>query len=143
MILKYINIKDEFYKKAVAIRIDSFFKDMPNVNELINDADEKNSIHIVRFHKNTVLGTGRLTLNSDIAIISQMAIHQTYRNQGIGSEILKALIDKSKLLKAVSIELSARETAISFYRKHGFEPFGELYPSKKTGIIHQKMSLAL
>lgn len=37
------------------------------------------------------------------------------------------------------IELNARETAINFYKKMGFEIIGDKYSSQKTGIIHQKM----
>lgn len=139
MDLKFINTEDKRYTEAVTIRINSFFKGMQNTIDLIQDIHEANSIHIICIENEKVLGTGRLTIKTNKAIISQMAIRQKYRNKGIGSLILKALIEKSKALEATSIELSARKTAVDFYKKHNFEPTGNFYPSKKTGIIHQKM----
>jgi len=57
----------------------------------------------------------------------------------IGSEILDELLVKCQHIGLEIIELSARETAINFYKKKGFKVTGEKYPSHKTGIIHQKM----
>lgn len=143
MKLKFIDTNSTFYPQAVAIRIDSFFIGLPNAIELINDVYEKKAIHIIYLEEENILGTGRLHLKNDKAIISQMAIHKGYRKQGIGSSILQALIKKAEILQVSKIELSARETALEFYKKYGFETFGELYPSKKTGIIHQKMKKLL
>lgn len=139
MNLTFITTKDILYKAAVDIRIDSFFLGMPNAVTLINDKYEKKAIHIVCLKDNNVLGTGRLHLEEKTAIISQMAIHKNYQKQGIGSSIFLALIERAKTFNISEIELSARKTALEFYEKYGFKTFGELYPSKKTGILHQKM----
>ncbi len=141
--LQFITSESQFYQEAINIRIEAFFNKFDNALNLINDPLEKESIQIIYIEKGNILGTGRLNIASKKAIISQMAIRYTYKNKGIGSTILKALIDTSKQLNVTEIELSARETAIQFYRKFGFETFGRLYPSKKTGIIHQKMKLKL
>ncbi len=45
--LKYITTEDPLYQKAIAIRKELFFKNMENSSELINDAFEKEGIHLV------------------------------------------------------------------------------------------------
>ncbi len=84
---------------------------------------------------------GRLNIEDNTSIISQMAIDSNFQKQGIGAKILKELIRYSKTKGISKIELSARETALGFYEKFNFKGFGEKYPSLKTGIIHQKMEL--
>lgn len=140
--LKYINTTDELYTQAKQIRIACFFEGMDNVEELINDKFETNGIHLVYLdEKQQVVGTGRIHIEESTGVISQMAIKKECQRSGIGKEILNELILKCKTLGVEKIELSARETALEFYSKVGFKTFGNRYPSTKTGIIHQKMSM--
>ncbi len=139
--LKYITTEDPLYQKAVAIRKELFFKNMDNSSELINDAYEKEGIHLVCSNDYKVVGTGRLNIEDNTSIISQMAIDSNFQKQGIGAKILKELIKYGEDKGLSKTVLSARETAIGFYRKFNFKPIGSLYPSLKTGIIHQKMEL--
>jgi len=141
--LKYINLQNELYAEAKKIRIDCFFANMNNAEELINDIFEENGIHLVCVKKNKAIGTGRIHTINSIAVISQMAIKKENQKSGVGSKILRELIHKCKSLGMNRIELSARETAFEFYKKSGFEAFGEKYASKKTGITHQKMRLKI
>ena len=142
--LKYVNLNDELYNQAKKVRINCFFLEMDNSEELINDEFEKNAIHIVFLNTNKqVIGTGRLHTVNSTGIISQMAVSKENQKAGIGKKILNELICKCWSTGITQIELSARETAIEFYQKSGFTVFGNKYPSQKTGIIHQKMSLTV
>ena len=141
--LKYVDIKDSFYKEAVVIRKELFFKNMKNSSDLIQDNFEENGIHLVCLKENEVVGTGRLNIESKTSVISQMAIISAYQNQGVGSELVKELIKYSKGKELFKIKLSARETALAFYKKFGFVAVGDKYPSQKTGIIHQQMELKI
>lgn len=139
--LQYINTTDEIYTQAKQIRIACFFEGVDNVEELINDEFETNGIHVVYLDGKQVVGTGRIHIEESTGVISQMAIKKEHQRSGIGRIILNELILKCKTLGVEKIELSARETALEFYSKVGFKPFGNKYPSIKTGIIHQKMSM--
>jgi predicted GNAT family N-acyltransferase len=113
---------------------------MKDAEQLINDIYEKDGYHLVCIGENgAVIGTGRLNIETSKGIISQMAIKPKYQKLGIGRKILTHLLQKCKELEVGTIELNARETAIDFYNKMSFEIIGDKYPSKKTGIIHQKM----
>lgn len=141
--LKYITRKSSFYNEAVSIREELFFKNMKNSNELINDNFESAGIHLICLEKDEVIGTGRLNVENGLGIISQMAIKSAYQKQGVGAKILKELVTYSKEKGIVDIKLNARETAIAFYKKFNFVVYGDTYPSKKTGIIHQQMELKI
>jgi predicted GNAT family N-acyltransferase len=41
------------------------------------------------------------------------------------------------------VYLSARESAVGFYEKMGFNVIGAKFPSPKTGIIHVSMVLSI
>ena len=142
MQLLQTQLNTPFYKQALDIRIECFFKGFENALELINDDFEKEAIHLICIEKeNKVVGTGRLHFEEYKGIISQMAIAPQNQKQGIGKMILNGLIEICHEKEIKKIELSARETALDFYKKFGFTAFNEKYPSKKTGIIHQNMFL--
>ncbi len=142
--LKFINTTDKLYVEAKQIRIDCFFKEMDNAEELIKDQFEEIGIHLVCLNgKQKVIGTGRIHIEKSTGILSQMAINKENQRSGTGGKILKELIKKCKTIGVEKIELSARETALKFYSKNGFKAIGDTYPSTKTGIIHQKMRMNL
>tara|TARA_Y100001954_G_C15323209_1_gene366298 strand:+ start:65 stop:508 length:444 start_codon:yes stop_codon:yes gene_type:complete len=136
-------INSKYYKEAVSIRTEVFFKNLNNSLELINDKDELNGYHFVVLKDKKVIGTGRLNLNSNVAIISQMAVHPKNQKQGVGSIILNEMLIFLKTKNIRQINLCARLTALKFYSQKGFKKFGREFPSKKTGIMHQNMSLQI
>lgn len=144
MTLKYITREHSLYKEAVVIRTKCFFNGMENQSQLINDADEVDGLHLVCLNdKGKVIGTGRLNIKENNGIISQMAVEEQHQKQGIGALILIELLNKCKRENVNIVTLNARETALAFYKKYDFKVIGEKYPSKKTGIIHQKMILSI
>tara|TARA_R110002012_G_scaffold252147_3_gene430861 strand:+ start:76545 stop:76967 length:423 start_codon:yes stop_codon:yes gene_type:complete len=136
----YIDREHEFYAKAKKIRKICFFQGLSDADKLIDDNFEQHGYHLVCIEENgVVLGTGRLNIENFKGIISQMAILPKYQKLGIGKSILTQLLKKCKENQVETIELNAREAAIDFYGKMGFEVVGTKYPSQKTGVIHQKM----
>ncbi|MBB6463130.1 GNAT family N-acetyltransferase [Flammeovirga kamogawensis] len=136
----YITTKDKFYQAAVDLRIATFFKEFDKPEILINDVYENDSFHIVCLDKHdVVIGTGRLNIEEDKGIISQMAVSKEYQNHGIGRKIIEMMIEKCQKSNTQTIVLNAREDAIEFYQKFGFHKFGEPFASKKTGVLHRVM----
>jgi ribosomal protein S18 acetylase RimI-like enzyme len=100
--------------------------DQPRGSE--KDDKENNSIHVmVCDEKNNILGIGRGHLNSsDEGQVRFMAVEDGYQKRGIGSMVLHE-IEKHLIQKGVKyIILNSRDTAIPFYKKHGY------YEVKKT-----------
>jgi predicted GNAT family N-acyltransferase/uncharacterized damage-inducible protein DinB len=138
-----IDRESKFYKQAIELRAQLFFDNFQNKEVLINDIYEESAIHIVVIKNQLVVGTGRLHFENSIGTISQMAVALDNQKQGVGKLILSSLIEHSSGMKLKKLSLCAREFAVGFYSKFGFQSHGETYPSVKTGIIHQKMELMI
>ena len=86
-----------------------------------------------------IVACGRLHLNSpDEAQIRYMAVDDYHRGKGIGKQVVEELESYAKLKKVDSIILNARDHAIRFYEKSGYEVVGP-YKGSDTGIPHSKM----
>ena len=80
-----------------------------------------NHLMVIDDHQ-AVIGVGRLHFNTiSKAQIRYMAIATEQQRQGTGTLLLKALEDKAVELGAARIVLDAREHALGFYQKQGYE----------------------
>jgi N-acetylglutamate synthase-like GNAT family acetyltransferase len=68
-----------------------------------------------------LIGTGSI-LSDGIqhALIVNMIVHPDFRNQGIGTAILRLLVNKCKECNIRDIQLFAAQDKHNFYRKFGF-----------------------
>lgn len=86
------------------------------------------------------LAVGRVHFNTiREAHIRYMAVEVSHQRHGLGSRLLAALEARARSLGAARIVLDARETAMGFYRRHGYGLDGTghmLFDS----IAHVKMS---
>jgi len=107
--------------------------------ELERDALDADCTHVLAFDgRNRPIGTGRLTPQRSIG---RMAVLQEWRGHGVGDALLARLIALAKAKAWPEVSLHAQVSAIGFYRKHGFAPFGPVY--QEAGIMHQSMRLDL
>ena len=125
--------------QASRIRFKVFVEEqgVPRAIEL----DEKDPlcVHALAFdERGAAVGTGRLLPD---AHIGRMAVLEEWRNHGIGAMVLNKLIEKAKELGHEEVLLSAQVHALEFYRRHGFQPVGEIY--QEAGIPHRDMRRAL
>lgn len=103
--------------------------------ELEWDGLDEESIHVLATLKdNTPVGTGRLLPSGHIG---RMAVQRDYRNMGIGSAMLYALLEYAKEHQINNLFLLAQTKAISFYEQHGFTAIGDVFMD--AGIPHKKM----
>ncbi len=78
--------------------------------------------------KKQVVGVARLQFNSAIeAQIRYMAVTGEFQRKGIGHELVNSLEQQAKSTSHTKIILDAREQAVDFYRKLGYEITGENY----------------
>jgi ribosomal protein S18 acetylase RimI-like enzyme len=87
------------------------------------DNHEDQSIHAMVYSDDKIcIGVGRAHFNSDDeAQIRYMAVEEGWQGKGIGSMILSYLEEKIIQKGAKYIILNARDLAIKFYEKHGYE----------------------
>lgn len=84
------------------------------------------------------IGTGRLTPDRRIG---RMAVLAGWRGRGVGEALLDALIERARQLGWRELSLHAQASAIGFYARRGFLPFGDRFV--EAGIDHQSMRLLL
>ncbi len=93
------------------------------------DDIEAHCFHIMAVNKkNLIIGVARLQFNANSqAQIRYMAIDPLYRKQGIGRQIITELERQAKANKASIIVLDAREKAVGFYQKLGYQVLRKSY----------------
>jgi predicted GNAT family N-acyltransferase len=107
--------------------------------ELEVDALDPASFHVLaRDQDGQPIGTGRLTPDHRIG---RMAVLSPGRDQGIGDALVLSLVEEARRRNWPQLELHAQMSARSFYGRHGFLPYGDVF--EEAGIDHQSMRLRL
>ena len=86
------------------------------------DEDEQKSFHCMAIMPDKkIIGVGRINADSsDSMRIRYMAVDQSVQGTGVGSAILRKLIEHAKEQHTKRCWLKAREQACDFYLKQGF-----------------------
>ncbi len=136
--VKY-TIKTTNWKKDKAqlrhIRRKVFIEEQNVPEELEWDEFDNSCIHIlVTNNSNTPVACGRLKENGHIG---RMAVLKEYRCTGIGTEILKEILNSAKKMNLNKVYLHAQTSAIPFYEKQGFVTYTDEFMD--AGIPHKSM----
>lgn len=103
------------------------------------DELDASCLHAIAYDpEGRAIGTGRLLPDGHIG---RMAVVKDWRRQGVGAEILEALVAEAARRGHAEVVLSAQLQAAEFYRSHGFVAEGKVY--QEAGILHQAMRRAL
>ncbi|MEZ5465036.1 MAG: GNAT family N-acetyltransferase [Lysobacteraceae bacterium] len=122
-----------------AVREPVFIAEQKVPAELEWDELDPRSHHVIaRDLSGKPVGTGRLTPERKIG---RMAVLADWRGRGVGAALLLTLIERARSLGYEQVSLHAQVSAISFYRRHGFEAYGDEFD--EAGIRHQSMRRAL
>lgn len=87
------------------------------------ELDNKFARYVVAVKDNIVVGYGGMWIIVDEAHITNIAVHPEFRNYGIGSMLVEALIDIAKLENVCAMTLEVRKSnsiAKNLYSKYGF-----------------------
>ncbi len=98
-------------------------------------------LHVVAFDASgQAVATGRLLKDQDTpgaARVGRMAVARAVRGQGVGRQVLDALVAAARQRGDTQVVLSAQLHARAFYAQAGFEAEGEVYDD--AGIPHITM----
>jgi len=101
------------------------------------DGKDSDCFHVLASDKKgRPVGTARMDGKGKIG---RMAVLHDYRRRGIGRKMIQALMDYGRKNAITDFHLSAQITAIGFYNKMGFEPYGEEFI--EAAIMHINMKL--
>ena len=130
---------DRAREQASRIRWLVFVQEQGVPREIELDEKDPLCVHALAFDERGVaVGTGRLLPDSHIG---RMAVLAERRRHGVGALLLNKLIDAARERGDREVLLSAQVHAVGFYRRHGFEPVGEIY--EEAGIPHRSMRRGL
>ena len=129
----------EEWKNYFIFRWELLRKPLGMSKESLEDDLEDSSYHLMGIDdENSVIASGRVHFNdNNEAQIRYMAVKDSYKRKGIGSEIVTKLEDYASSKGAKKMVLNARENALIFYLSLGYLEKGP-YQSD-TGIPHSKM----
>ena len=139
--IEKMSLRDlENIKEILTIEFDDFW----NYNILKEELNSSNSYYIVAKSENEleneIVGFAGMKVVIGQSDIMNIVTKKAYRNQGIGTILLKNLILLSKNLQLSSISLEVNEenkAAIYLYKKFGFQQTGfrKNYYQNKNGRI--------
>lgn len=128
----------------ISNNLETNFDNFWNYNVFKSELENKNSKYLVAKINNEVVGFAGIISILDEADISNIVVHKDFRNQKIGSCLLRALIDLCISLNLKTINLEVRESnipAIKLYEKYGFEVCGlrkKYYDHSENAILMKK-----
>ncbi len=114
---------DETIQRIIQLRYLILRQDWQQSIESATDELEATSYNAYIENENTdIIACGRLQINTNnIGQIRFMAVAKSEQGKGYGEKILQFLEEKAKLLSLEVIELQARENALIFYEKQGYQ----------------------
>lgn len=128
---KAIELRSKYLREPLGLAI------MPK--ELEQDAS---SFHIVATSGNEVVGnTSLVPYTQDTIRLRHMIVDPALRKRNLGRKLIITAEQVALNNGSTAIELNARDVAVDFYRKCGYEIFGD--PLVKLGIPHRAMKKLL
>ena len=124
----------------------SDFDDFWNYSTLKEELSNANSYYLVAKLDNEILGFAGIKYVLNDADIMNIVVKKSKRKSGIGSLLLKNIIELCKKLNVSTLFLEVNEKnlpAISLYKKFGFEEVGfrKNYYKENNAIVMKKENL--
>lgn len=120
---------------ALAIRNEVFIREQGVAPELEHDEIDARALHFLAYADEKPVATARLFFEGEEAHIGRMAVLEPYRRQGVGRELLRAVLAEAS--RAERVTLNAQVHARNFYAAAGFVERGEAF--FEAGILHIEM----
>lgn len=142
MDLRWIPHLSPAYALCVALRRDILRKPLGLEFTVDQLAAEASSLHLAAFDDGVLAGCLMLTpKDKDTVQMRQVAVRQDHQGKGLGAAMVRESEIAARYHSFKRMILHARETAVPFYLKLGYEVVGE--PFVEVGIPHRKMEKAL
>ncbi len=120
------------------IRAQVFIDEQQVPVELEWDEFDDSSTHFLAAINHTPVATARLKTDGQLG---RMAVLKACRHRGIGSVLLNYILAYARRQSLAELYCHAQISALDFYRRHGFNEFGEIFSD--AGILHRAMKIRL
>lgn len=126
------------WKEAVELRETILRKPLGSAFSADELAEEKSHIHITGYANEELVATAVLVPEAGQMKMQRVVVDNSARNAGIGTDMIRFCEDLAKQHEDVHVMYChARDSAVRFYAKNGYEPDGDYFP--EDGIPHLKM----
>jgi len=122
--------------ELIQLRTRVFVEEQKVPSSLEMDGRDAESAHVKALIDDDIIGTGRLLPNG---FIGRMCVLREYRNRGIGTMMLKNLVQQAAERGHQNVSLNSQSYVIPFYQKFGFTADSEEFI--EAGILHRRMIL--
>lgn len=103
------------------------------------DDDDPRCVHVLaRTADGTPVGSGRMTPEGRIG---RMAVLRDWRGRGVGTLLLRTLLERARARRLAGVSLHAQHDAVPFYARYGFTREGAEF--EEAGIRHITMRRTL
>lgn len=131
---------EELRHEASPIRMEVFVQEQKVPLEEEVDAMDAVSDHAVAFDSTgAAIGTGRLLPDGHIG---RMSVRKLARGLGVGSAILRALVERARKRNLHAVALHAQTHARDFYVQHGFVAEGDAFDEANIPHILMRRNLS-
>lgn len=124
------------WQGALAVRHAVFVVEQGVPLELERDELDASAVHVMAASGGEVVGTARLTRESELRI-GRVAVLPSWRRRGVAGMLVSALEAEARRLGAGEVSLHSQSYVQSLYAKLGYEVAGE--PFVEAGIDHVLM----
>jgi ribosomal protein S18 acetylase RimI-like enzyme len=142
-LVQFIATTDPRFREAAQLRYTVLFEPHGVIPELDMDDNGFGVLHAIVTDAGRVIGYGRLQRRGTEAQIRHLCVDPTVQGGGIGSMLVKALIERARKDGAKLVFLNARFTAMGLYRRFGFVETGPIFNAENTQFPHKRMELKL
>lgn len=129
------------WQRAVRLREDILRKPQGSQFSKKELQEEKDHINVIGLLNNEVVATAVLVPEKRIIKMQRVVVKDILRNGNIGSNMMKYCEAVSLERGFVKIYCHARDGAVRFYKKNGYDTEGEYF--NEDGIPHLKMIKSL
>ena len=136
--MEYKWYKNRLPENVRHIREEVFVKEQGVLPEEDFDGSDRHCESVVLTVENKGVATGRITIGSrGEALIGRIACLKEERGKGYGALVVKELIRRCKEKGFDRVYVHSQTRAKGFYKKLGFEEYGDVY--MEAGIPHINM----
>ncbi len=117
------SMEEKDLDEIMTIELESFTTPWTKESFKLEITDNKLAKYFIAEIDNKVVGYGGIWLILDEGHITNIAVGKDYRGQGVGNEIIEALIVYCKIKQIRNMTLEVRESNIvaqNLYKKYGF-----------------------
>jgi predicted N-acetyltransferase YhbS len=142
MELCWLSVSDAHYQAELELRWRVLRAPLGHPREATRFPFEEQSLHLVAVDGGAVVGCVLFHPEGDgTGRLFQMAVEPTRQGKGVGQRLVRALEAEVARRGYGTVTLHAREGAVVFYSRLGYEVYGA--PFTEVGIPHRHMRRSL